>query len=136
MVFIGASVFAGMNNFQTVYADERGLNYADHFLIYTVTVVMFSLVLARFSGGKNPYFTIALLQYVVCGSVVLFCFITGDQYLYWLFAVLFGIGYGVSHPILVTMTARDASGGLVAQTLQLFAFTYFAGIFGFPLVAG
>ncbi|NDG37087.1 MAG: hypothetical protein EBY34_05100 [Alphaproteobacteria bacterium] len=34
------------------------------------------------------------------------------------------------------MTARDASRGLVAQTLQLFAFTYFAGIFGFPLVAG
>ena len=136
MVFIGANVFAGVSNFQTVYADESGLNYADYFLIYTVTVVIFRLVLARFSARKNPYFTMALLQYVVCGSVVLFCFITGDQCLYWLFAVLFGIGYGVSYPILVTMTARDTSGGLVVQTLQLFAFPYFAGIFGFTLVAG
>lgn len=136
MVFIGASVFAGVSNFQTVYADERGLNYADYFLIYTATVVIFRLALARFNGGNNPYFTIAFLQYVMCGSVVLFCLISGDRYLYWLFAVLFGIGYGVSYPILVAMTARDASRGLVAQTLQLFAFTYFAGIFGFPLVAG
>ena len=34
------------------------------------------------------------------------------------------------------MAAKDANIDLVAQTLQLFAFSYFAGIFGFPLVAG
>jgi len=34
------------------------------------------------------------------------------------------------------MAAKDAPKDLVAQTLQLFAFTYFAGIFGFPLIAG
>ena len=34
------------------------------------------------------------------------------------------------------MAAKDADKDLVAQTLQLFAFCYFAGIFGFPLVAG
>ena len=34
------------------------------------------------------------------------------------------------------MAAKDADKDLVAQTLQLFAFSYFAGIFGFPLFAG
>jgi hypothetical protein len=34
------------------------------------------------------------------------------------------------------MAARDADKDLVAQTLHLFAFSYFAGIFGFPLIAG
>jgi len=34
------------------------------------------------------------------------------------------------------MAANDAEEHLGPQTLQLFALTYFFGIFGFPLVAG
>jgi MFS family permease len=72
----------------------------------------------------------------MCASVVLFIFMGGDETLYVLFAILFGIGYGASYPILAAMAANDAADGLVPQTLQLFALTYFVGIFGFPLVAG
>ena len=42
----------------------------------------------------------------------------------------------MSYPILVAMAAKDADKDLVAQSLQLFAFSYFAGIFGSPLIAG
>lgn len=136
MVFIGASVYAGLNNFQTVFADERGLNYASFFLIYTITVVSFRLVLVKFKGGKNPYLMIAALQLLMCGSVVLFIFSGGNSELYVLVAILFGLGYGASYPILVAMVANDADEELGPQTLQLFALTYFVGIFGFPLVAG
>ncbi len=136
MVCLGASVFAGMNNFQTVFADERGLDYADYFLIYTVTVVLFRVVLARFKGGRNPYMTIAALQYVMFVSVVLFMGIGGNVQMYLVVAFLFGIGYGVSYPILAAMAANDADQDLLPQTLQFFALSYFIGIFGFPLVAG
>ncbi|WP_193142899.1 MFS transporter [Meridianimarinicoccus sp. MJW13] len=136
MICLGASVFAGMINFQTVFADARGLNYASFFLLYTVTVVIFRLILARFKGGNNPYRTIALLLYVMCFSVVIFIFSGTSFPLYMVVAVLFGIGYGISYPILVTMAANDADESLGAQTLQLFALTYFIGIFGFPLIAG
>lgn len=136
MVCLGASVFAGMNNFQTVFANERGLDYADYFLIYTVTVVLFRVVLARFKGGRNPYMTIATLQYVMFGSVVLFMGIGGNVQMYLVVAFLFGIGYGVSYPILAAMAANDADQDLLPQTLQFFALSYFIGIFGFPLVAG
>jgi MFS family permease len=136
MVCLGASVFAGLNNFQTVIAEARGLNYAPYFLLYTITVIVFRVILANSKGGKSPYLTIALLQYVMCGSVVLFMFIGGNQTLYMLVAILFAIGYGVSYPILVAMAANDADDELVPQTLQLFALTYFIGIFGFPLIAG
>jgi MFS family permease len=136
MVCLGASVFAGLNNFQTVFADARGLDYANFFLTYTITVVIFRLVLARFKGGKNPYRTIALLQYVMCLSVIVFIFSGANLPLYLAVAFLFGIGYGVSYPILVAMAANDANDDLSAQTLQVFALTYFIGIFGFPLVAG
>lgn len=136
MACLGASVFAGMNNFQTVFADARGLDYASFFLTYTVTVVVFRLVLARFKGGESPYLTIALLQYVMCLSVVLFIFSGASLPLYLTVAVLFGIGYGVSYPILAAMAANDAEDDLSAQTLQVFALSYFVGIFGFPLIAG
>jgi MFS family permease len=136
MVCLGASVFAGMNNFQTVFADERGLKYADYFLTYTLTVVLFRVVLARFKGGANPYLTIAALQYVMFGSVVLFLGIGGNFPMYLVVAILFGIGYGVSYPILAAMAANDADPELLPQNLQFFALSYFIGIFGFPLVAG
>ena len=136
MVFLGASVFAGLNNFQTVFADNRGLNYAVFFLVYTLVVVIFRLALVRFKGGANPYRTIAFLQYLMCASVVLFMFSGDSLVLYVLVAILFGLGYGVSYPILVAMTVNDAKEHLGPQTLQLFALSYFIGIFGFPLIAG
>lgn len=136
MVLLGASVFAGMNNFQTVFADARGLDYAQFFLAYTLTVVVFRLVLATFKGGARPYVTIAVLQYVMAASVVLFLFSGSNAPLYLVTAVLFGIGYGVSYPILVSVTSQDADRDLGPQTLQLFALSYFIGIFGFPLIAG
>jgi MFS family permease len=136
MVCIGASVFAGMNNFQTVFADARGLDYANFFITYTITVVIFRLILARFKGGQNPYLTISLLLYLTGASIVLFIFSASSAPLYLLTAVLFGIGYGVSYPIVVAMAANDAEPHLGPQTLQLFALTYFLGVFGFPLIAG
>ena len=72
----------------------------------------------------------------MAGSVLLFLYLGNNQALYVLFAVLFGIGYGASYPILAAMAANDADEALVPQTLQLFALTYFIGIFGFPLAAG
>lgn len=136
MICLGASVFAGLNNFQTVFADMRNLDYADFYLTYTITVVVLRLVLASFKGGKNPYLTISLLQYLMSLSIVIFIFSGASLPLYLAVAVLFGIGYGVSYPILVAMAANDAREDLSAQTLQVFALSYFVGIFGFPLIAG
>ena len=136
MVFLGASVFAGMNNFQTVFAEDKGLQYSWFFLSYTITVVVFRIVLVKFKGGKNPYLTIALLQTLMVVSVVIFYFMPNNELLYILVAVLFGLGYGVSYPILVAMAANDADEGFLPQCLQLFSLTYFIGIFGFPLIAG
>lgn len=136
MVFLGASVFAGMNNFQTVFAENKGLQYSWFFLSYTITVVLFRIVLVRFKGGNNPYRTIALLQTLMVASIVIFYFMPNNEWLYILVAVLFGLGYGVSYPILVAMAANDADEELLPQCLQLFSLTYFVGIFGFPLIAG
>ena len=136
MVCIGASVFAGMNNFQTVFAENRNLQYADFFLAYTITVIVCRLLTAGFNGGKSPYAIIALLQYVMAASIFLFLLMPNTTPMYVLVAILFGIGYGASYPILAAMAANDADHDIVPQTLQVFALTYFIGIFGFPMIAG
>ncbi len=136
MACLGASVFAGMNNFQTVFAEDKGLQYSWFFLSYTITVVFFRLVLVRFKGGNNPYLTIALLQTLMVSSVMLFYFMPNSGFVYVLVAILFGLGYGVSYPLLVAMAANDSEEELLPQCLQLFSLSYFIGIFGFPLIAG
>ena len=136
MVCLGASVFAGMTNFQTVFANARGLDYSVYFLTYTLTVIACRLLLIGSNGGTTPYRTIALLQTIMAASVLVFIMMENTQPLYILVAIMFGIGYGASYPILTAMAANDARDDLIPQTLQLFALSYFIGIFGFPLIAG
>ena len=136
MVGIGASVFAGVTNFQIVYADAQNLAYADYFLTYTVTVIVCRVIFAQFMGGQAPYGVIALLLGVMGLSVMLFILQDSNTFLYVLGAILFGIGYGVSYPIIKAMAANEAQPDIIPQTLQLFGLSYFLGVFGFPFLAG
>ena len=136
MVGIGASVFAGVTNFQIVYADAQNLAYADYFLAYTVTVIVCRVIFAQFMGGQSPYGVIALLLGVMGLSVMLFILQDSNAFLYVLGAILFGIGYGVSYPIIKAMAANEAQPDIIPQTLQLFGLSYFLGVFGFPFLAG
>lgn len=136
MVGLGASVFAGVTNFQAVYAADSGFDYADYFLTYTITVIACRVLFAEFVGGRNPYGVIALLMVVMATSVGLFLLLGDSGWLYLLAAALFGIGYGVSYPIVKAMAANEAEADLMPQTMQLFGLSYFIGVFGFPFAAG
>lgn len=136
MVGLGASVFAGVTNFQAVYAQQNGFDYADYFLAYTVTVIACRVLFAEFVGGRNPYGVISLLMVVMAISVGLFMVLGDSEWLYLLGAGLFGIGYGVSYPIVKAMAANEAETDLMPQTMQLFGLSYFIGVFGFPFAAG
>ncbi len=136
MVWLGASVFAAVANFQTVYAGLRGLDYSWYFLAYTITVVICRVALAEFIGGRAPYGVIAALLAIMTASILLLLVLGDNDALYVLAAVLFGIGYGVSYPIVKAMGANDAEPEIMSQTLQIFGVAYFVGVFGFPFVAG
>ena len=136
MVGIGASVFAGITNFQIVYAEARGLAYADYFLAYTLTVIMCRVVFAQFMGGQSPYGVISLTLGIMALSILVFIFQDGSNLLYVLGAILFGGGYGVAYPIIKAMAANEARPEIIPQTLQLFGLSYFIGLFCFPFIAG
>ena len=136
MVGLGASVFAAVTNFQTVYADQNGLEYATYFLTYTVTVIVCRVVFAEFLGGRSPYGSIAFLLAVMAVSVASLLLFTDGRATYIIGALLFGIGYGVSYPIVKAMAANDADPRQLEPTMQLFGVSYFIGVFGFPFIAG
>lgn len=136
MVGLGASVFAAVTNFQTVFAAQNGLEYATYFFAYTVTVIICRVVFAEFMGGRAPYGTISVLLAIMVASVASLMFLTDGRISYIIGAVLFGIGYGVSYPIVKAMAANDAKPEYLEQTLQIFGFSYFIGVFGFPFIAG
>ena len=136
MVCIGACVFSGITNFQTVFAKTNGLDYSHYFLSYTITVIVLRITFAGFGGGEYPYLTITVLLSVMTASVILFYYLGNHSLLYIIGASLFGIGYGVSYPIIAAMAANDADSDLVAQSMQILSLFYFVGIFGFPFLAG
>ena len=136
MVGLGASVFAAVTNFQTVYAGQNGLEYATYFFAYTVTVIVCRVVFAEFLGGRSPYGTISVLLAVMVASIASLLFLTDGRITYVIGAALFGVGYGVSYPIVKAMAANDADPEYLEQTLQIFGFSYFIGVFGFPFIAG
>ena len=136
MVGLGASVFAAVTNFQTVYALERGLDYSIYFLTYTITVIVCRIAFAKFLGGKAPFAVMAFLLGIMAISIVVLMYPGTNVTLYTLGAILFGVGYGVSYPIVKAMAANDAEPHLMSATLQVFGLSYFVGVFGFPFIAG
>ena len=136
MVGIGASVFAAVTNFQTIFAAAHGLDFGLYFAAYTITVIICRVALAEFIGGRAPYAVMAILLGIMALSIVVMVFMPANALAYALAAILFGIGYGVSYPIVKAMAANDAEPDLLAPTLELFGLSYFLGVFGFPFVAG
>jgi MFS family permease len=133
MVWLGASVFASITNFQTVYAALNNFDYADYFLAYTITVIVCRVLLAEFMGGRAPYAVIAALLAVMVASVGLFLVLDDSRILYIIGAILFGIGYGVSYPIVKAMAANDAELALRARHYKSSALLILSASSGFRL---
>lgn len=140
MVAIGSSVFVCMTNYQTLIAQNAGLNYANFFLAYTSAVILCRILFAKFSGGRSPYTAIASFLAIMVASITLFLIMImlfhDVEIIYVAVAATFGVGYGVAYPIIKAMAANEAEKKLLPQTMQIFGFSYFLFIFGFPFIAG
>ncbi len=134
--WLSASVFVAVINFQTVYAQLNSFEYADYFLAYTVSVIVGRILLAKPIDRYPPYAVIGVLLAVMICGVALLLVLDGNRHFYVLAAILFGIGYGVTYPIIKAMVANDADPQILSQTLQVNGLAYFIAIFGFPMIAG
>ena len=119
MVLLGASVFAGVTNFQVTYASDNGLDYVTYFLVYTAVVVVCRLFFSTVTDKFHPYTAITALLFVMFASVQLFILADGNTNIYWAASLLFGIGYGVSYPIIKAVASLEAEPEIFEQTMQV-----------------
>jgi len=136
LTFLTACIFAGMNSFQTIYAQERGLDFAEYFLAYTLSAVGFRLLSSPWITPANAWWATVCLYAIMSGAILLFVTSGNSQILYLLVAIGLGLGYGVSSPIVQTLCANAAPSDSTAQSLQMLVICHLAGVFGFPLIAG
>jgi len=136
LTFTTACVFSGMNAFQAIFAQSRGLDYAWFFFAYTVSAVLFRLLLSPFFTPTNAWRMTVILYAIMTASALIFALSGNSLPLYVLVGIGFGLGYGVSSPIVQTLGANEAPDAVVTQSLQLLVIGHLTGVFGFPLIAG
>ena len=136
LTFLSACVFSGMNSFQAVFALERGLSYADWFLSYTITVIGIRFLISGKISPANAEIALIILFGIMTLAVGFFGAVDSSVLFYVLVAALFGLGYGVSSPIVQTLGANLADADLLPQSLQVLVLAHLCGVFGFPLIAG
>jgi MFS family permease len=136
MVLLGACVFTTMTAFQPGFAASRGLSSSVFYAFYTLGVIVprFTVtgLLARLSRAAA---TTALLA-GLCLSLAGFLLTGHDPVVYAVSATLLGISYGLAYPLIQARAADSAPGGLRHWALWYFSLAYFAGLYGFPLIAG
>jgi MFS family permease len=136
MVLLGACVFTTMTAFQPGFAAGRGLNSSVFYAFYTLGVIVprFTVtgLLARSSRAAA---TTALLA-GMCLSLAGFLLTGHDPVVYAVSATLLGVSYGLAYPLIQARAADSAPGGLRHWALWYFSLAYFAGLYGFPLIAG
>jgi MFS family permease len=136
LTILSACEFSGMNSFQAVFAQEHGLSYADWFLSYTVTVIGIRFLISGKISPANAEIAVIILFGIMTLAVGLFGAVDNSVSFYVLVAALFGLGYGVSSPIVQTLGANLADAELLPQSLQVLVLAHLCGVFGFPLIAG
>jgi len=136
MVFLGASVFSALFNFQATFAASRGLDYTVFYVTYTVVVIGLRFFAAGFVGRQQrDVATIGLLVTMTAAVALLFVANANDV-VYGLAAALLGAGYGLVYPLIQAQAVAASPEYRATLVLTVFSVSYFVGIFGFPLVAG
>jgi MFS family permease len=136
MVGIGACVFAGFHAYQTSLAASAHVDYSLFFVVYTVTVVVFRVVLSGHMARLPLYAASAVLLVAMTAGSAIFLGLDGNPGFYALAAFLLAIGYGITYALIKAIVANEAPPGLSAQAMQMFNLSYFVGIFGFPFLGG
>lgn len=136
MVGLGACVFSGFHAYQTSLAASAHVDYSLFFVVYTVTVVVFRMVLSGHMARLPLYAASAVLLVAMTAGSAIFLGLDGDRGLYVLAAFLLAIGYGITYALSKALVANEAPPGLSAQAMQLFNLSYFVGIFGLPFLGG
>jgi MFS family permease len=136
MVFLGASMFSSMMNFQTTFALDRSLDFQVFYTCYIAATIVARLTLSHVVNRANPHVMIASLLAVMCAALASFSFVGGNALAYAMASAVLGASYGLAYPMIQAHAVNLTAPELRERVLAYFSFSYFVAVFGFPLVSG
>jgi len=136
MVLLGACVFTTMTTYQTALAASMGTNPSVFYACYTVGVIIPRFTMARMLARLRPAAATTVLLAVMCVSLAGFCLAGHDAAIYAASSALLGVSYGLTYPLIQAQAADSVTDQLRHWALWYFSLAYFAGLYGFPLIAG
>ncbi|MEP3247508.1 MAG: MFS transporter [Sneathiella sp.] len=134
LLALGAFVFSAINSFQTIYARSHGWNYSNYYLANTAAAVLGRLVYIGFFRKFKGFWSVAILYSATIACMAIFLMNDADQTLYILAGFLFGIGYGVSYPIILAQISTSVPEQFTGPALRVAGLIYFLFLFGAPYV--
>jgi MFS family permease len=135
MVLLGACVFTTMTAFQPALASGRGQSPPVFYAFYTLGVIVPRFTVTRLVARSRPAATTTALLAGMCLSLGGFMLAGHNRMLYASSAAVLGITYGLVYPLIQTRAADSTPDELRHWTLWYFSLAYFAGLYGFPLIA-
>jgi MFS family permease len=136
MVGLGACVFTTMTTYQATLAAGAGLNPSVFYLCYTLGAIIPRFTVASVLARYSPVATTTALLAGMCLSLAGFMLADHRVICYAVSSTLLGVTYGLAYPLIQAQAAAAAPAGFRHWSLWYFSLAYFAGLYGFPLIAG
>jgi MFS family permease len=132
LIGLGAFTFSSINSFQLSYAAHHGFDYGVYFFVNTVFAIGGRMVhgiwLPRYRGPR----TIALLNIVSMAAVATLLLNKHDAVLYAVAGALFGIGYGISNPLVLALIAERTPAAQRPAAVQMMGTVFLFCLFVAP----
>jgi MFS family permease len=135
MVLLGACVFTTMTAFQPALASGRSQSAPVFYAFYTLGVIAPRFTVTRLLARSRPAAATTALLAGMCLALGGFMLAGHNRVLYAVSAAVLGVSYGLVYPLIQARAADAAPGELRHWTLWYFSLAYFAGLYGFPLIA-
>ena len=136
MVFLGASIYTMMLNFQTTFANHIKMNYAIFYMIYACAVVVSRLLLGKALTNFNQYRLTILLLILMTFSISSFLLASYGLFFYVMSSALLGVSYGLVYPTIQAIAANLVEERYRSDILSYFSLFYFFGVYLFPPLGG
>ncbi|MGH3152648.1 MAG: MFS transporter [Streptosporangiaceae bacterium] len=136
MAALGACVFTTMTTYQATLAATQGLDPSLFYASYTMGVILPRFTVTGLLARSSPARATTALLAGMCVSLGGFLLAGHNPVLYAVSSALLGVTYGLAYPLIQARAADSTPGGLRHWALWYFSLAYFAGLYGFPVIAG
>ncbi|NHA70279.1 hypothetical protein EPD83_019830 [Phycicoccus sp. CMS6Z-2] len=131
-----ACLFTTMTQFQTTFADARGLDYSVFYVAYTVAVIAARFVVAPWTRRFDQARVASIATSVMVMAVAAFLVVGANAVAYAAASALLGAAYGLALPTTLAHAVTVSPSSVRPFVLPVAGLVFQTAILGFPIVVG